>query len=345
MKISDDQTIEKVKLFTPARIVFYMLAVGLFYLAIHYIGKLKDIKELIFQMSPFWLLLTLAAQIATYMLNATIMKVFIAAHNGSTNFGSLFKMSIVIMFVNQALPTGGLSGNGYLFHQLVKRNVPRQITFTALILETIGYCIAIMVLLLLFYSWYILFEVRVSSVITYVVILGFLFYITLTTVVLTLSNRKTVSFVVRKLSKYEWIKRYIKKAGLHSLQNENGGTFQLLRKNKRSLLSGIILQLMIIFCDVVTVFAFIKGFHVDMPFALIALALLLSLIIGALPLSPGSLIIYESAMTYFFTTLGAPLHAALMVTLLYRFFTFWLPIPIGMILYRNLEKDFKGFKD
>jgi uncharacterized protein (TIRG00374 family) len=75
-----------------------------------------------------------------------------------------------------------------------------------------------------------------------------------------------------------------------------------------------------------------------MSFGLISLALLLSLVIGALPISPGSLIIYESAMTYFFTTLGAPLHAALIITLLYRFLTFWMPIPIGMFLFRTLKK-------
>ncbi|MBB6270681.1 hypothetical protein HDF26_001108 [Pedobacter cryoconitis] len=151
------------------------------------------------------------------------------------------------MFVNQALPTGGLSGNGYLFNQLVKRNVSRQIAFTALVLETISYYAAIMLLLLVFYGWYLLFEIHVTSVINYAVLLGFIFYITLTILVLVLSKIRTISFVLRKLGKFGWIKRYIKKAGLFSLKNDNEGISQMLRKNKKAILNTILLQLMIIF--------------------------------------------------------------------------------------------------
>lgn len=341
MKALDNSTIVKVKLFTPSKIIFYVIAVCFFYFALHYIGKLKDIKNLIMQMSPYWLLLTIVAQLGTYLLNAIILKGLINKNPGSPGLYVLFKMSMVIMFVNQALPTGGLSGNGYLFNQLVKRNVRRQIAFTALVLETISYYAAIMLLLSLFYSWYLLFEIHITSLINYVVILGFVFYIILMIIVLLLSDRQTVSFIVRKLSKYGWIERYIKKAGLLSLSNENEGTLKMLQKNKKAILNTILLQLIVIFCDIVTVFALVKGFHIDMSFALVALVLILSLIIGALPISPGSLIIYESAMTYFFTTLGAPIHAALIITLLYRFFTFWLPIPIGMFLYKNLERVLK----
>ncbi|MES2267507.1 MAG: lysylphosphatidylglycerol synthase transmembrane domain-containing protein [Bacteroidota bacterium] len=337
MKHLQGRSLVNVKLFTPARIIFYLIAVFIFYLAVHYIDKLKDIKDLMLQMSPFWLLLTIGAQIGTYLLNAYIMRGLIHRHPGSTSLGSLFKMSIVIMFVNQALPTGGLSGNGYLFTQLTKRNVPKQIAFTALMLETVSYYVAILFLISLFYGWYYLLEINVKPVISYVVILGFVFYITLTIAVLALSNRRTVFFMLRKLSKYGWLKRYIKNAGLLSLQNEHQGSSEMLRKNRGTIVDTILLQLMIILCDVVTVFALVKGFHIHMSFVLIALALLLTLVIGALPISPGSLIIYESAMTYFFTTLGAPVHAALVITLLYRFFTFWLPIPIGLVLYRNLE--------
>jgi uncharacterized protein (TIRG00374 family) len=338
VKDQEDSTVLKGKLFSPSRVIFYAIAVFVFYLGVHYIGKLKDIKDLLLQMSPVWLLLTIVAQIGTYLSHAFIMQGLIGKKPRAIGFGPLFKMSIVIMFVNQVLPTGGLSGNGYLFDQLVKRNVPRQIAFTALVLESITYYAAILLLLSLFYGWYLIVTIHVTPVINYVVLLGFVFYITLTIVVLVMSNQRTVAFVIGKLSKYAWIEKQLKKASLLSSKNENEGTWAMLRKNKGAILNSIFFQLMIISCDIITVFALIKGFHVHMSFGLISLALLVSLVIGALPISPGSLIIYESAMTYFFNTLGAPLHAALIITLLYRFLTFWMPIPIGMFLFRNLKK-------
>lgn len=71
-----------------------------------------------------------------------------------------------------------------------------------------------------------------------------------------------------------------------------------------------------------TAFAIIKGFHVPLPITHIAFALVLSIVIGALPISTRSLITYEGAMTYFLTILGSPVHAALIATLLFRFLTF-----------------------
>lgn len=95
---------------------------------------------------------------------------------------------------------------------------------------------------------------------------------------------------------------------------------------------------MVIFLDILTVYAILQGFQNTLSIEKISLAVVLSQVIGSLPISPGSLVAYESAMTYFLTILGTPLHAALIVTLMFRFLTFWLPIPVGLILYRNLAK-------
>jgi len=292
-------------------------------------------------MDPVWLFLAVLAQLFTYLIYASIIKLLVKDKPGSTNFFLLFKLSIVIMFVNQVLPTGGISGDGYIFNQLVKRKVSRYNAFTAMVLESISYYAAILILLLIFYTWYLNEAKHDTILITYTVILGFVFYVLLFVLVLIISNGRNISFAMHRLEKFSFIKRLIEKASLLSLQNENEGTFKMLGRKKRAILQTIILQLFVIMSDIVTVWALIKGFHVDMSFPLVAFGLLLSLVIGALPISPGSLIVYESAMTYFFTKLGAPVHAALIITLLYRFLTFWLPIPIGLLVYRNLQMNRK----
>ncbi|WP_018617460.1 lysylphosphatidylglycerol synthase transmembrane domain-containing protein [Segetibacter koreensis] len=325
-------------LFAPSRIVFYILSFIVFYLAVHYVGKLEDIEALLLQLSPGWLLVALGSQIATYVLNSLILHTLLPQQRGTINFGLLFKISVVIMFVNQALPTGGVSGNGYVFNQLVKRGVSASRAFTALVLESICYYIAFLMLLLIFYCWYLHYSLHANHVIIYTAIAGFVFYIFLGIVMIVISSTETISFVLNKLGRFGSIKRYIEKANLPSLKNEHEASMKEFVRNKKATVLAILLQLSIIFCDVITAYALLKGFHVGLAFSRIILGLLLSLVIGALPLSPGSLIAYESAMTYFYTTLGVPLHAALIVTLLYRFFTFWLPIPVGLLLYRNLQR-------
>jgi uncharacterized protein (TIRG00374 family) len=327
--------------FTPSRIIFYVFSIIVFFFAVHYIGKLKDIEKLMMQMEPAWLLLAVSTQILTYLIYALIVRLLVKDKPGTTDFLLFFKLSIAIMFVNQVLPTGGVSGDGYIFNQLIKRKVSRYNAFTAMVLESISYYAAILIFLLIFYTWYLNLTTGNTILITYTVILGFVFYVLLFVLVLIVSNGHNISFVMHKLERFGFIKRLIEKANLLSLQNEGEGTFKMLGRKKKEIAQTIILQLVIILSDVVTVWALIKGFHVDMPFALVAFGLLLSLVIGALPISPGSLIVYESAMTYFFTRLGAPVHAALIITLLYRFLTFWLPIPIGLLVYRNLQKKRK----
>jgi len=52
---------------------------------------------------PAWLILTLTAQLATYFLNTLILRILLMGHSGTCSRLTLLKLSIVIMFVNQAL--------------------------------------------------------------------------------------------------------------------------------------------------------------------------------------------------------------------------------------------------
>jgi len=54
-------------------------------------------------------------------------------------------------------------------------------------------------------------------------------------------------------------------------------------------------------------------------------------------ITPGALIFYEGGMTLFYTLLGIPAGGAFVVTMLYRALSFWLPMPVGLLLYRKLS--------
>lgn len=324
--------------FSPSRIVFYTLSILVFYLAVRYVGKLEGIKSLLLEMSPVWLFLAVLSQIATYFFNALILYVLLERNIGNADFFTLFKISIVTIFVNQTLPSGGLSGNGYIFNQFVKRDVNVLRAFRALILESICYYIAMILSLVVFYSWYVSSTSSSNHIISYTAMGGVAFFILLGIVMLIISNQHTVSFILNKLGRFGHIKRYMDKTNLSSLIGKRSVSLNVLVSKKKNSLLAVFLQLCLIGCDIITAFAIIKGFHVQLPFVHIAFALLLSIVIGALPISPGSLIAYEGAMTYFLTVLGSPVHAALIVTLLFRFLTFWLPMPVGLLLYRNLQK-------
>ncbi|WP_222539130.1 lysylphosphatidylglycerol synthase transmembrane domain-containing protein [Pedobacter polysacchareus] len=330
-------TDKKSRLFSFPRITFYLIAITAFYFGIRYVGKFHDVSALIVQINPFWLALALGFQVLTYAANAIILSVLLNGE-GKILRSTLFEISLVTLFVNQALPTGGLSGNGYLFNQLVKRKVAISKVYNLLLTQTICYYLAVILMLSISYLWYLNYVTINNHLINYTVIVGYLYFIGLGVFIILLSTKSSVRFLKKKLIKFPFFRKYLKKNQIPYLPDDQPGLFRSLLNHKRTSLIVMLIHVLIILLDICTVYSILHGFHLDLPISKISFVVILSQIIAALPISPGALIAYESAMTYFLTKLGIPIHAALIVTLLFRFLTFWLPIPVGMLLYSKLSK-------
>ena len=67
--------------------------------------------------------------------------------------------------------------------------------------------------------------------------------------------------------------------------------------------------------------------------SLVLLAFAVSAVLGMIPLTPGGLGFVEAGLTGALTVAGVPANDALLATLAYRLFQFWLPIPAGAIAY------------
>ena len=67
--------------------------------------------------------------------------------------------------------------------------------------------------------------------------------------------------------------------------------------------------------------------------AMVLLAYVLSLALALVPVTPGGLGFVEAGLTSILVLAGVDADAAVLGTLLYRTFSFWLPIPIGMVAW------------
>ena len=63
------------------------------------------------------------------------------------------------------------------------------------------------------------------------------------------------------------------------------------------------------------------------------LAYVLSLALALIPITPGGLGFVEAGLTSILVLAGVSSGAAVLGTLLYRTFQFWLPIPIGVLAW------------
>src|SRR5205814_2722273 len=108
-------------------------------------------------------------------------------------------------------------------------------------------------------------------------------------------------------------------------------------QNKTATLIAIILQVCVFLADGFTIFFLFKSLGIAVIIFQVATGLILTKIVSILPFSPGALILYEGSMVFFFSRMGVNLSTAVVVTLLYRALSFWLPIFLGLFLYRKLK--------
>ena len=82
--------------------------------------------------------------------------------------------------------------------------------------------------------------------------------------------------------------------------------------------------------DYLSLIAAIAAFGVDARPALVLLAFATASWLGAIPITPGGLGFVEAGLTGLLVLAGVPAVESVSVAFLYRLFSFWLPIPVGL---------------
>jgi uncharacterized protein (TIRG00374 family) len=333
------------KLFSWSNVIFLILCAAVFYFVVHDFTELKTIKSLFEKVDLSWILVAIAAQALTYLSTATLYYFLLNKFKGKTSvtLADFFKLSIVIVFINQIVPSGGVGGNGFLFSELTKRKVTPKKAFFTIIMECLCLYVALALLIITLPIIYISYHHGLPHLFWIVIAFGILLYGGLATSITILSNKNTLHKVIKKLARIKFLKRH-----LEDIDFSPEGTFpeynvkgpwQVFLKYKAQSAVVIAGQLGVFFADSFTIVALLHGLHVHIAYIVVAFGLLLTFITAALPISPGALLVYEGAMTFFYTSMGMPFQTALIVTLLFRVLSFWTPIVLGLILYKNVQTD------
>ena len=89
--------------------------------------------------------------------------------------------------------------------------------------------------------------------------------------------------------------------------------------------------------DLLTLYAALRAFGVDdVHLAALVLAFATGYVATALPLPGGGSGGIEAALAFSLHAVGVPLAPALLAALVYRFFTFWLPILPALVLFPSI---------
>jgi uncharacterized protein (TIRG00374 family) len=113
--------------------------------------------------------------------------------------------------------------------------------------------------------------------------------------------------------------------------------FQRLATQPRVLARAVGWAVLQWFADAASLWIFLAALGVHLAPDGLFIAFGLANMSAAIPLTPGGIGIYEAVLTSSLVGFGVPHAQAIIGVLAYRFFAFWVPIPIGAVAYLSAE--------
>jgi uncharacterized protein (TIRG00374 family) len=333
---------KKKKLFSRANLIFYFFSVIVFALGVYYFSDIKKDIKLLRNVNLGWLGIAILAQVCTYFLGAVIYYDLLRAFKVKKppGLGQLLQANVAALFLNQAVPIAGLSGSTFFFNFLVKRNIAVSYILPLIVIELLAFYAA-MEIIILFAATACLFLQKAPLLFFGFFAGGFLAYFLFGFLIAVIGRQKTLKTLYKKLTGLKFIRKWLQRReasfpGKTEL-NEIKTPERIFLEHKATILKTVGWQVCIFLADAFTIFALFYGLSAPVSIITVIVVLICSKIISLLPFLPGSLILYEGGMTFFFVSLGVPFNTAVIVTLLYRILSFWLPIPVGLFIYRKLQ--------
>lgn len=338
--IGKPSLVNKRKSFSGSKIFFYIFSVLLFLSVIYYFSEIEREIVLLEKVKLYWLLSAIVVQCATYLVNAFIYQLLMKGYNIQPLPGlpELFRISLISLFFNQTVPSANISGNTFIFNYLLKRKINGGRIVSVILLELVlfyaamaGYCIFFMLATRFFYP--------MPSAIMGVLTAGFVIFLFFVVIILLLIKKRSLKYIVKRLAKIKFIKKYIRPLEQQLTHPDTAlNKIELLPfiySHKRLVVVIVAGQIFAIALDAITIVLLSYGIGSSIPLFIALLILVGTRAVSILPVSPGSLILFESSMVFLLNSMGVPLGISIMVTLLFRLLSFWLPIPAGFILYRR----------
>jgi uncharacterized membrane protein YbhN (UPF0104 family) len=312
-----------------ARWVPWLLGAALFaaviFMALHF-SEGRDFAEILQRAKPRWLLLALLLQAATYSAQGEVFRIGPSSARVSLSRRWLFQLSFGKLFLDQALPSGGISSTALISASLEQQGVQRKMAVSAAVINIISYYAAYVVALataLVFAGF-----LGGASLIVLLTVLFVAFSAGVTTALLLLSGR-------RRPSSWKPLRLPVLKDVLKFLEEADPAPV----RNPRLLGESVLWQLAIFLLDAATMWVLIRSLGASAPAGAVFASFMFSSLFRTMGISPGGLGTYEAASIFTLRMIGLSFPVALSATLLFRGLTFWLPMLPGLWFSRRVTRS------
>ena len=295
---------------------------GVVAVALH-LSEAEAFARLLRRVEAGWFALALFLQALTYLAQGQIYRLVARAGRASLSLARACRLGLVKLFVDQALPTYGLSGALAVSAAFARQGIPQPVVVACLVISLSSYLLAY-VLALGGALGILLADGHASGL-----LLAACALFALASLVLALGTALLAGSAMprrlRGLFVFAWMKR-----GLLILEQADVG----LTRNPRLLALTTGLDLSIILLDATTLWALVRSMGEPAPWSGVFAGFMLASVLRSIGVTPGGLGFFEAAAVTTLHWAGVPLPAALSATLLFRGLSFWLPMLPGLWVSR-----------
>ena len=304
--------------------------------ASRHFGEVKKVGALLGHAHFGWIGLALLFQAATYFAVGFAYRTLARALQAPLEWGTSAKLAVVNLFVNAAVPSAGLSGNLFLVRMMTRKGVPAGAGSVIVLLERTVYFTA----LAMFASVVIVIRMthgrlRPIEVIASAALAAIVVGLILAARKVLTSPRAIAERVGRWAERApHWISRRINRPALieEARQIEEAGGAAALPLS--TLLLVLCAEGTLLLLDSATIWALFHSIAAPLSLGRSSIGFALATVLAQIIVIPGTL---EVGLAGILHGAGARTGAAVAVTLLFHAVTFWLPLPLGWLFYRNAE--------
>ena len=310
-----------------------LVLAGLIFLILHF-GELQVIFDLLEGSRLEWLIPAVFAQLGTYVCAAAIWWLALSAFGYSVGLRRLLPLGFAKLFMDQAFPTGGISGTLLVVAGLVHRSVSFQVAFLTLLTSLISYNAVYPLMAMI--SVAILAMHHRDSIAAWYGLAGLILVsaaIPMAVIMLQKHGMKVVP---------SWLLRV---RLVHTVLKAMAGVPLSRLRNPVLMSRTSVLQAAIFLLDGVTLWIAFEaiGSHISLPVAFAAHMLgTVAATLGPIPLGLGT---FEGGAVAVLASANVPLEVGLLAVLYTRALSFWLPMLPGLWLARREYLQARTFLD
>ena len=274
-----------------------------------------------------WLAIALVLQAVTYVAQGEIWRITARMSGTHLQRPLLYKLSLAKLFIDQAIPSAGMSGTVVVAQALEREGLNRHAVRAGILVNTTSFFIAYVASLIVALG-VVIHAGHAHRWILWTTIV-FILAGTALTVAMIVFTGKRIAKLPERLQRLKVIRE-----PLSLIQDADP---KLVRSVRLQTIASLY-QLLTFALDAATLWALIRSVSADAPIANVFASFMIANVLRTVSFIPGGLGTFEAAAVYMLRLNQIHVAVGLSAVLLFRGITFFLPMAPGVWFSRHLTK-------